>query len=301
MNVMHAPRGRGARAATRWPAALLLAAVAGCATTGGGSGDLVPIRSDRPAAAAAPRDTTRPPLAAAAIDPANAGADDVPVPPPTPVPSPGELVGSTASGGRIVRRVPAPVDSGPSDDARMVLGTIPEPIPAGERVPPPERVDRLHPPRDATPGAAAGDTLQAADADSVGAGGAVPTPRPTLPLGQRRPRQIPAIPESALAARPDSAARDTGRAAPASAAAPEAATPDSCWRVQVAAPEESERAEQMRAAGESLLLVPLVVEREQNLYKVRTRDCLGADVATRLRDRAVTSGFTGAFRFLRKP
>jgi len=311
MNPTHAPRAhrpRAARAASGWMPALLLATLAGCATTGSGGGGLVPVRADRPARTAAAPDTSRPPLSPAAIDPANAGADDVPVPSPTPVPAPGEVVGSTASGGQIMRRVPAAVDSGPSDEARQVLGTIPEPIPAGSRVPAPSRVEQLYPPRDATPGAFPADTLTpGAVDDSLAAPGAIPTPEPTLPLGQRRPSPIPTIPDSVLRAMADSAGRRPAGAAPAggvpaaAAPAPAPAVPDSCWRVQVAAPEEAERAEQLRAAAASLLLVPMVVERDQGLHKVRTRDCLSAAGAKNLRDRAETSGFTGAFRFLRKP
>ena len=100
---------------------VLLVTLAGCATTGGGGGGLVPVRSDRPPTAGAAPDASRNPVNPVANDPAMAGADDVPVPPPTPVPTPGELVGTTASGGQITRRATAPVDSGPSAAARQVL------------------------------------------------------------------------------------------------------------------------------------------------------------------------------------
>jgi hypothetical protein len=317
-HVPRAPRPRAPRPATRGIAPLLLlAALAGCATTGGGGGGgLVPVRGDRPAPAGGTADAARNPVNPVANDPATAGTDEVPVPTPTPVPAPGEVVGTTASGGQITRHAPAVVDSGPSADAREVLATIPEPIPAGRQVPPPSRVQQLFPARDATPGAgAAADSLAAADPSRTAAGDSaavdangVPIPEPTLPLGQRRTGPIPTIPDSVLRALADSAGRAPGAAAPAPAAPGSGAAPagssaaaDSCWRVQVAAPEEADRADQLRGAAQSLLLVPMVVEEEQGLFKVRTRDCLSGAGASNLRARAVTSGFTGAFRFLRRP
>jgi hypothetical protein len=304
------PAMRGARAALGM--AGLLAVLAGCATTGG-VGGLVPTRADRPSTPAAQN-----PVNPAANDPATAGSDAVPVPGVTPVPAPGEVVGGTASGGAITRRAPvaAPVDSGPSADAHEVLATIPDPIPAGERVTASARVQQLYPLRDATPGIAmaadssgAPDMNPAAPADSAALeAGAVPVPEPTLPLGQRRPQTIPTIPDSVVRAVADSAMRTPGTALPASSPTTPTApavqmpvSPDSCWRVQVSAPEEADRAEQLRAASESLLLAPMVVEKEQGLYKVRTRDCMSAETAGRLRDRAETTGFAGAFRFKKKP
>ncbi len=313
--------------------ALAALALGGCATVGSGDGGgLVPTRAAQEAARTAAADTARRALAPEAVNPANAGADDVPVPAPVPVPEPGQVVGSTASGGHIVARHPAPavVDSGPSPEARDVLATIPEPLAAGERVAPPAEVQQRYPARDATPGAGMRDSLAAAGAaavtaDSVAAGtGAVPVPEPTLPLGQRRPSAIPTLPDSVVHAVADSAAHAGGPApaAPAAGTAPAgsrapaaapgattaggadsaaAAAPDTCWRVQVAAPEEADRAEQLRAAAASLLLVPMVVEKEQGLFKVRTRDCLNGATATRLRGRAEETGFKGAFRFVRKP
>jgi hypothetical protein len=41
----------------------------------------------------------------------------------------------------------------------------------------------------------------------------------------------------------------------------------------------------------------MVIEQEDGRYKVRTRDCLSAVTANRLRLRADASGFEGAFRF----
>jgi hypothetical protein len=63
----------------------------------------------------------------------------------------------------------------------------------------------------------------------------------------------------------------------------------------VAAPAEREEAEAKRSAAESLLLVPMVIETERSLHKVRTRDCFERSTADRLRERAVDSGFDGAF------
>lgn len=68
----------------------------------------------------------------------------------------------------------------------------------------------------------------------------------------------------------------------------------------MAAPPEPERAQALRAAAESQLDLAWVVERERGLHKVRTRDCLGAEAADRLRRRAEAAGFAGAFRFRRR-
>lgn len=181
---------------------------------------------------------------------------------------------------------PAASDLTPSADAREVLDSIPEPLPPGERV--------------------AADTS-----------GDIPVPAQSWALGQQPPR----APDDSLGATPGMAPPSTtgahGAGASGAGAAPGAAgvagastarpggapppspsTPDSCWRVQVAAPEEREKGDQLRAASESVLLVPMVVELEKNLYKVRTRDCMNAEVAARLKTRAENSGFDGAFRFV---
>jgi hypothetical protein len=54
-------------------------------------------------------------------------------------------------------------------------------------------------------------------------------------------------------------------------------------------------ADATRTAAESQLEVPFVVEPEQGLFKVRSRDCHARATAERLRDRAAASGFDGAF------
>jgi SPOR domain len=315
----------GPRAIAAWTfratAALLMAGLAGCAT--------YPAPGAAPARPApVPASTSTPgqrlPSATAGERSEVAGSDEVPVPMATPsVADSGRVVGNTASGGRIVaRNVPAVVDSGPSSEARAVLSTIPDPIPAGEQVPPPARVARLYPPVDMTPGRAGADSMGGgtwvSDTSAAGEGMAsdsagvvrdangVPVPEPTLPLGQRR-TVVPILPDSVLRAAADSVLRAGPPAAGATTgpaalpAAPSSATPDSCWRVQVAAPEEPDRAERLRSAAESLLLIPMVVEREKGLYKVRTRDCLSAAAAQTLKTRASETGFDGAFRFLKQP
>ena len=186
-----------------------------------------------------------------------------------PAPTPGTTVGTTASGGVITTNPPAPVapagvDSTPSEEALAVLRTIPEPL------------------------------GKSGNLDSV----RVPVPSPTQPLGDREgARATAALPES-VSAPPTS----PPRAAPG-VAAPAAPTssPDSCWRVQVLAPPERDRADRMAEAARSQLLIPFVIERESGLFKVRTRDCMSGAAANDLRRRAMESGFTGAFRFRAKP
>ena len=86
--------------------------------------------------------------------------------------------------------------------------------------------------------------------------------------------------------------------APAAApVAPAAARPDTCWRVQLAAWAERAKAERYLVAGRSQLAVPLAIEKEAGLFKVRTSDCLGGAAADALRRRAREAGFEGAFRF----
>jgi hypothetical protein len=171
----------------------------------------------------------------------------------------------------------AAIDSGPSPDANAVLQTIPEPLKPGERVP---AADRPAAPVDTT-------TQTPADTSHDD----VPVPAQTSALGERPP---------------GSAATTTATPPPAAAAAPafmtgpkvNAPPPDSCWRVQVAAPAEEDKAKEMRDAAISQLLVPMVIDQEKGLYKVRSRDCMSGAAADALRKRAVTSGFAGAFRFI---
>jgi len=193
--------------------------------------------------------------------------------------------------------VAAAIDSTPSRDAQEVLATIPDPLAPGERVPalaPGERV----------PAPVPSDSLTPATADSARA--QIPVPAPTPVLGDRPTPVVEATPDSAAAEKPGTPPPAT--AAPS--APPPAATgpppglvpPDTCWRVQVSAPAERVRAERYLAASQSQLLVPMVIEKEKGLFKVRTRDCMDGAAADALRRRAVDTGFTGAFRFhWRKP
>jgi hypothetical protein len=211
-------------------------------------------------------------------------------------------VGTTASGGSILSNAPhaAVVDSGPSADAAAVLSSIPEPLAPGERVPPGASGaigTRAGARADSAAGTTAGgaaptgaDSTGAARAESRSAsadtGDAVPVPEPTAPLGDApgslarhaaldsAMRAMPAAPPSATTAHP---------------------RPDSCWRVQIAAPLVAAEAELKRSAAESLLLQSMVIVHEKGRYKVRTRDCLTRAAAVALRQRAVGSSFTGAF------
>lgn len=214
--------------------------------------------------------TLPPPTPAPRPQPPAAAA---PVPPPE-SPTPGPQVGTTASGGTITihqapAAAPAAVDSTPSEDALAVLSTIPDPLGGG--------------------GAS----------DTVG----VPVPAPTQPLGDRSVPRATAAPPESLTARvspPPTAPVSAPGTAPASGGRGTVRA-DSCWRVQVAAPPERERAERMVDAARSQLLVPFVIEQEGGLFKVRSRDCLSAAAANDVRRRAAESGFAGAFRFHAKP
>ncbi len=174
-----------------------------------------------------------------------------------------------------------PADSLPGDDANAVLRTIPEPLAPEEVVPP----DSSQVP----PAPAAPDT---SEADTVG----VPVPAPTAPLGEAPGGPARSVFSDSLA----SAAPGSGSTAPATPAAPPArpgvpAAPDTCWRLQIAAPADREEAEGRRAAAVSQLLVAFAIESEQGRHKVRSRDCLTRAAAEALRARAVLSGFEGAF------
>ncbi len=148
-------------------------------------------------------------------------------------------------------------DTNPSPEALAVLATIPEPLGAA-----PAPVVRVAPP-------AAYDTLRTA----------VPVPSPTQPL---RPATV--LPEVAPPA------ADSTPAPPAAGA-----PPDTCWRIQIAAPADRARGKEMRDASESLLMVPMIVDREGGRFKVRSRDCLSREAAESLKARAIESGFKGAF------
>jgi hypothetical protein len=203
---------------------------------------------------------------------------------------------------------PAPsaavTDSGPSAEAERVLSTIPEPLGGAPR--PTSSSPAL---RDTTAGAArratamapavASDTLRASRPNDD-EGGAVPVPAPTTPL-RSSPVTIDTSAASLPAAAPmtpPAASSPPATSAPASPEPPAAPPRDPnepCWRLQVAAPAERDKADSRMAAAQSLLLVPMVIERERGLYKVRTRDCQSREAADALRRRAIESGFDGAF------
>jgi hypothetical protein len=170
----------------------------------------------------------------------------------------------------------AAADSAPSRDALDVLATIPEPLTPGERVPPPE----------VAPASVAGDDAGSAE---------VPVPALTPVLGERP------LPE--VVASSDTTAPPASPAARALVDPPPAPRPgspavmDTCWRVQLAASAEREKAERYLEAGRSQLLAPLQIDQEKGLFKVRTRDCLSGQAADGLRRRALDAGFDGAFRF----
>jgi hypothetical protein len=210
---------------------------------------------------------------------------------------------SPAGGGAAATH--APIDSLPSSDAKRVLDSIPEPVPAADRVP-------VATAAGVAAGAAAGVGV-VAGADSAAAdsqSASVPIPAPTTPLGEK-----PASAELAAAAGATadslgahgapaatgtsgaaSSAPSARPAAPAGAAGAAAATPaGSCYRLQVAAPKVRSQAESMKRAAESQLEVPFTITQVKTIYKVHTRDCLDADAVQHLRARARASGFSGAF------
>lgn len=230
-------------------------------------------------------------------------------PPPVPVPVP-RAVAAPDSGAIPVpapRRpatvrasAPAALDSLPSRDALEVLASIPEPIQGSTPVPLPVPTvpPVVSPPApEPAPEPALGDSVtQAVTAIDHG----VPVPSPTRPMGDD-----PDAPVSMPTTEPVNPATPPAvPAAPVSPPAPSddgaASAADSVWRVQVAAPAERDKAEHMRDAARSLLLVPFVIEREGGLHKVRSEQRLPREVAERLRARAVGSGFVGAF-LLRQP
>lgn len=176
----------------------------------------------------------------------------------------------------------APVrDSLPSEAAKRVLDRIPEPIPASQQVPRPAGVSAPAP-------SEAADSLRTGEAPDS-ALGAVPVPAVTQPL---------VVPSSPGLVMPDTLPSAPVRTPPAAAVVtpPPAAPADgSCWRVQIAAPEQREMAESRREAGQSLLLVPMTIETEGKLHKVRTSGCLTREAADAIRRRAADSGFVGVF------
>ena len=217
---------------------------------------------------------------------------------------------STTRGGASVPS-PAVVESLPSREALEVLKSIPEPLSPGERVPAPSR-SALAAESAADSAESPADSVLADSSAAVPAGRdsvQVPTPSPTVPLGDRPGSLM--HPADSLAAltgggTPSSTpgaggtAPSTAPAAPGTAP-PRAVAPDSCWRIQVAAKPKAEEARALRDAAQSQLVVPMVVELEKGLHKVRSRDCLGTAAAELLRRRALAAGFAGTFRFKGAP
>lgn len=215
---------------------------------------------------------------------AQAPAPAVQAPPPAVAP-PTAVRPPVASRGNGAR---AAIDSLPSPEAIAVLGGIPEPLSSAATIDPPTRTPAPAPvappvpspvapaPRDtgySAPAVEAGyDTLKATTES-------VPVPSSTRPLG------VPAAPLA-----------DSPPSAPPNAPSPSSvAEPDTCWRLQVAAPAERSKAVAMQSAAQSLLLVPMVIVRDAGRYKVRSTECLPRAAADALRDRAVASGFNGVF------
>lgn len=192
-------------------------------------------------------------------------------------PMPGTQVGTTASGGVIMSgNRPTVPDSMPTADAKAVLESIPEPLPADQRVPPRQGSGAA-----AVTGVAALGDSTVADSLRVGDDGDVPVPAPSEPIGDK-----PGSVSGGAAAPPPPPPPPSGAATAAA----------ECWRVQFAAVPEADRGERLKGAAESQLSVPCVVEKEKTLYKVRTRDCQGSAAADETRKRAIGVGFTGAFK-----
>ncbi len=218
-------------------------------------------------------------------------------------PAPVTAAPGSASTHRAASESVAGADSSPSSDALAVLATIPEPLAPSERTPPPRpaRAPEVTtaapaesvatppappPPADSATAAAAptvpaapADSAAAAAPDSAGAG--VPVPEPTLPLGDRPGAAGLALPESALV--------------PSGPIGGGKARPDTCWRLQIGAPPEREKADALLAVATSQLLTPFVIEVEKKRFKVRSRDCLTHAGADALKARARRSGFEGTF------
>ena len=217
---------------------------------------------------------------------------------PARVPGPRGAPGTPSSAESRPGRATAAPDTVPSPEARGVLATIPEPLAPGERVPPPA----VAPGRGVISGPAAtpAESTETAAGEPETSRSEIPVPTPTPVLGER---PLPQVVSSADTSAPASAP-PAGLLPPppanehprAGAARGGHASRDTCWRVQIAAPSERAKAQRYLEAGQSQLLVPLVIEKENGLFKVRTRDCLGQQAADVLKRRALDAGFTGVFR-----
>lgn len=79
-------------------------------------------------------------------------------------------------------------------------------------------------------------------------------------------------------------------------AVPAPATPGAAWRVQIFASPDLAAADSVAKSASALLEAPYAIEFEGALYKVRLGSFASEQEAQALRDRAVKSGFLGAFR-----
>ena len=289
---------QGARIVVFGGALWLALGAAGCATT--------------PAPPSGTVTSPMPGHAPESAHPADTSTGAIPTPPPVPPPM---QVGTTASGGAITQ-TGSPTDSGPSAEARAVLSTIPDPVAgseSGQKTPASGGSTGAVGTGGAagtsgavgTAGAAAGaatlasaaraDSAQA-DSSSVAAAadsGSVPTPSLTEPLGEHPGAGAHVVTDPAASPGPPA----TAQAPPAAGSQANPAPPDPCWRVQVAAVPEQARAKALRDAAQSQLMTDVVVEVEKKLYKIRTKGCLTAEAADRLKQHAIDDGFSGAFRF----
>ncbi len=113
----------------------------------------------------------------------------------------------------------------------------------------------------------------------------IPEPVPGASRGMGGIRQRAPLPMAQTAPEADSRARDAGswRDGP-------------LWRVQVFATQDRALADRMAEETAALLHVSAHVAYETPLYKVRLGDYGSEEAAGPLRDRAVQSGFPGAFR-----
>jgi len=108
-------------------------------------------------------------------------------------------------------------------------------------------------------------------------GGTEDGPRAPLPVAQRAPR--------AGSRAPQGGAEEEGQV----------------WRVQIFATQDRELADRMAGEAGALLQAAVHVAHEAPFYKVRVGDYRSEQEAAPLRDKAVRSGFPGAFRIRCSP
>jgi cell division septation protein DedD len=122
---------------------------------------------------------------------------------------------------------------------------------------------------------------------------AKPLPVAAAPSTTAAPPSAPEATPSATAAPPESAPQ-------ASAGAPPAAASSAVWRVQVFASPDRAQAERIAREAAQKLGVPYVLAKDGDLVKVRLGGFVREEDAQALRERAVQSGYPGAFRVLDK-